>query len=245
MTGLPHNLPDEDEVHAVSLDLDLPGSLVEQVSGYLGESEWNRADRMGTEALRQRFIAVHGILRLLLGRYLGIPPETVEIKTGQYGKLFARDIEFSLSHSRSRAVMAFGCAAPVGVDVEMIDAAVNLRQVASLAFSPAEFEHWQAIPVERQRLAFYQMWTAKEALLKALGTGMRLSPRKFTICVTRGELYLQDVEDSAFSSLLQRSHLYQLSPGEHAVGMLVVVGNLEYRLREFHPTAGDIMEALR
>ncbi|WP_405062101.1 4'-phosphopantetheinyl transferase superfamily protein [Kribbella sp. NBC_01505] len=75
----------------------------------------------------------------------------------------------SISHSRSLVAVAARRTGVVGIDVED----VYPREVSGLArrwFDPAELE-WMAGDL----LAFLQLWTAKEAVGKALGLGLRNS----------------------------------------------------------------------
>lgn len=240
MTNLPKSLPTANEVHVVAIDLDLPEDILVQWVAFLSKEERARAECLGRAALRQRFIAVHGILRMLLGRYLNMASDAVQIQTGQQGKPYTEGIEFSLSHSRNRAVMAFSCFAPVGVDVEIIDTAINLKQVASLAFSPMEFETWRALPEEQQRLAFYQTWTCKEALLKALGYGMRLSPRKFSMRMALDEdPCLAAVDDFSVSSLVENTQFHRLDVGWDATAVLAVLGQGMFCIEDFRPSLPD------
>lgn len=76
----------------------------------------------------------------------------------------------SISHSRTLVAVAASAVGPVGVDVED----VYPREVAGLArrwFDPAELE-WMARQPD-ELTAFLTLWTAKEAVGKALGLGLR------------------------------------------------------------------------
>ncbi|GAB2631597.1 hypothetical protein GCM10009743_02820 [Kribbella swartbergensis] len=76
----------------------------------------------------------------------------------------------SISHSRDLVAVAASAAGPVGVDVED----VYPREIAGLArrwFDPSELE-WMAHQPD-QLVAFLHLWTAKEAVGKALGLGLR------------------------------------------------------------------------
>ena len=68
--------------------------------------------------------------------------------------------------------------ARVGVDVESIDRDLS-EEFASGVFMPEELE--LAAQAANASQAVIKFWCAKEALSKALGTGIRYSPREMTV----------------------------------------------------------------
>lgn len=100
---------------------------------------------------------------VLLGR-------TAELRYEDSGRPYVDGLAVSISHSLRLVAVAASAIGPVGVDVED----VYQRPVAGLArrwFDPSELS-WmrtQADPLT----AFLQLWTAKEAVGKALGHGLR------------------------------------------------------------------------
>ena len=102
---------------------------------------------------------------ILMYEKAGIKNEA-ELDFNEYGKPFAVGYpEFSLSHSGNVCVLAVGDA-PLGVDIEIIDDR-NLS-VAGSVFSPEELEWMKEAPAVR----FHRLWTMKESLLKAYGSGI-------------------------------------------------------------------------
>ena len=82
-------------------------------------------------------------------------------------------VAISLAHCDGMAVAA--CAAGsvrIGVDAERIDRPLARRDdIAKRFFSPAEWALWENNG--RQMIDFLRIWTRKEALGKARGTGLR------------------------------------------------------------------------
>ena len=102
---------------------------------------------------------------ILMTEKVGIRNEA-ELDFNVYGKPFARGYpEFNLSHSGNVCVLAAGDAA-LGVDIEVINDS-NLS-VAGSVFSPEELEWMKEAPTVR----FHRLWTMKESLLKAYGSGI-------------------------------------------------------------------------
>lgn len=73
----------------------------------------------------------------------------------------------SLAHTRSASAVALSALGPVGVDLEA-DRALPAAELARHWFSPAEAD-WVALHPKD----FLLLWTLKEAVGKALGTGLR------------------------------------------------------------------------
>ena len=72
-----------------------------------------------------------------------------------------------------RILIALTRGARIGVDLERVDANVDIFEVAQANFAPGEIRAIKAAPSFAQAtLAFYRIWTGKEALLKAHGSGL-------------------------------------------------------------------------
>ncbi|MGD0585097.1 MAG: 4'-phosphopantetheinyl transferase superfamily protein [Oryzomonas sp.] len=151
----------------------------------LSKSEADRAGRLKSAQARNRFIAGRGMLRDILGGYLCIDPAEVRIATGEHGKPFiadgALDLRFNLSHADEILVLAVAAGVEVGVDIERIDEAKDIHDMARLAFSRQEQEELLALPASQQSEAFYRCWICKEACLKACGRGFSLSGSSFSV----------------------------------------------------------------
>ena len=106
--------------------------------------------RMCSPARRAQYAAGHALLNSLHARH-GAP-------------LFT-----SLSHSGEWAVAAAARSGPVGIDVESLQTARPFRQLAHRFFPTDEILWLAQFPPEEQCCLFYALWTAKEALFKALG----------------------------------------------------------------------------
>ncbi|MGV5640089.1 4'-phosphopantetheinyl transferase family protein, partial [Burkholderia pseudomallei] len=84
----------------------------------------------------------------------------------------APTLDFNVSHSGAHALIAWSRAARVGVDIEARRAGVDWSSLGRAVFAPADAAAIDALPVDERESACYRVWAAKEALLKALGTGI-------------------------------------------------------------------------
>jgi 4'-phosphopantetheinyl transferase len=144
--------------------------LVEEFYGLLSATERQRCDRFIQPATRRRSIVARGQLRVLLGHYLNLEPATVPLTIGPQGKPRVEGLEFNLSHSGDLVAYAFG-SVPLGIDVEQ-RRPLDARSLVQRFFAPVEWQEWQLLAEQEQETAFFQVWTIKEAYLKAIGTGL-------------------------------------------------------------------------
>lgn len=164
------------QVHVWRARLDLPRPRQAALLSVLSFEERARAEGFRSERDRARFIAAHGLLRIVLGLYLSTPPGRIAFSGGAYGKPqlnadCASSLKFNMSHSDALALFAVSRGREVGVDVERIRPGPPMADLAKRLFSPGETAALLALPAERLPTAFFECWTRNEALLKATGRG--------------------------------------------------------------------------
>ena len=126
---------------------------------------------------RHLYLVSHAMLRIALSKDTGVAPAEWEFCRSHLGKpRIAAPIvsprDFSLSHTRGLAVCAVSNAGPLGIDVESHTSAARLASVASRVFSREEQLHLARAPTRERGPESVGLWTQKEALLKAIGTGL-------------------------------------------------------------------------
>jgi 4'-phosphopantetheinyl transferase len=148
----------------------------------LTDDERQRAERFRFAADRQRFTVTRAVLRTLLGRYVGAAPSLLRLECNEFGKPFLAEnqnpegIRFNVAHSGSLSLLAFGQGMPLGVDVEQVRGDRNVDELARAVFSPPQRAAWLALPGEARSISFFEAWTRREAVAKALGGGLSLLP---------------------------------------------------------------------
>ncbi|MGL4400839.1 MAG: 4'-phosphopantetheinyl transferase family protein [Luteolibacter sp.] len=147
-------------------------------------------------------------LRRILGAVLQLPPRQVPIILSEFGKPGLAppfdSIHFNLSHCTGLAVVAVSIDGPVGIDLEPLDRARDLLECESTFCHPAEVRE---LPVEIPQRAcqLLRIWTAKEAVLKAMGTGLSHPPEDTRIIFEKARI--RAVSDSPLPGLeIQRLH---------------------------------------
>ncbi len=141
------------------------------------EAEWQRLRGAGARHVARRCAALgRGLLRRELGRYLGCSPGRVELAHGVQGKPYLASLtthcHFNLAHGGDRVAIAVSDAAPVGVDVEWRGRRARVDALASSYFGAEERAQLSAVAREERIYRFFQLWTIKEGVTKALGESL-------------------------------------------------------------------------
>jgi 4'-phosphopantetheinyl transferase len=179
-----------DGVTLVCLDVAPETPRPAGVLASLSADETARAARFVSVADRSRFALTRAALRQLLAAATGVPPEALVLATGQSGKpcLAATDApHFNVSHSGSLALIGLSRLRPIGVDIEVRRDLSDLMGLAEACFSPREYRALSDLPYKARESAFYATWTGKEAVLKALGTGIAGTLRDFSVALDPAE----------------------------------------------------------
>jgi 4'-phosphopantetheinyl transferase len=159
----------------------LEGSEVERqrCEGWLSEVERARAARFVRAEDQTRFIFAHGILRRILVRYIDAEPADLRFHVSATGKpvLLGRqggvhDVRFNLSHSHGRMLVSVAKGHEIGIDLEQVRNSRQPLRLAERFFTPMEFQWINNRPVSDHALQFHRLWVAKEAFLKAQGSGI-------------------------------------------------------------------------
>ncbi|MEY3898361.1 MAG: hypothetical protein RLZZ214_3882 [Verrucomicrobiota bacterium] len=143
-----------------------------------------RAGRFRFETDAVHWMACRAHLRIILGDAIQLPPRDVPLIVSDYGKPALASpyqaLHFNLSHCHDLAVIALTLDGPVGIDLEATARAADLLECESTFCHPAEI---LSLPDEKKERArqLLRIWTAKEALLKALGTGLSHPPESVRI----------------------------------------------------------------
>jgi len=156
----------------------------------LAPDELARAARFRFDNLRNSFIFARGVLRVLLGRYLNMPPANITFSYGPMGKPSITqplDIRFNASHSGDLALFAFTIGCEVGIDLEEIRPLQDIHEIANRYFCSEEATELMSLPEEDRERAFFLCWTRKEAYIKAVGDGLSVPLDSFRVTLQVGE----------------------------------------------------------
>ncbi|WP_020482948.1 4'-phosphopantetheinyl transferase family protein [Methylomonas sp. MK1] len=157
-------------------DMRVPATALQQLTGLLTDDERCKAEVFKSALLRDRYLAVRGLLRQILAGYLDVEPSSLAFETGRYGKpaLIGYALHFNLSHSADTLLLAVADFAGIGVDIETFRPRQHLDRLAERCFSHQEYQDWCQLSADARFEVFYRLWTKKEAFVKAVGRGIAL-----------------------------------------------------------------------
>ncbi len=94
-----------------------------------------------------------------------------ELKYNKYGKPYLDlDLDFNISHSGEYVICGLAKGLRLGVDIEKIEA-FDLDSITGV-FTKNELFHINSF--EKKELIFYDYWTKKESVIKAIGRGLSI-----------------------------------------------------------------------
>ncbi len=136
----------------------------------LRDEELAKAARFYREEDKTAYMVRHGLLNMFLSAFLGKQISEWTLEKTAKGKPYLPGTPFHFSMSRSGQSLAFAFGpAEIGIDIECIRDAQPFQLVVNSHFFPAEKA---AYAQARSDDFFFSIWTRKEAILKAAGTGL-------------------------------------------------------------------------
>ncbi|WP_417613866.1 4'-phosphopantetheinyl transferase family protein [Oceanisphaera sp.] len=139
----------------------------------LSAAEQDRYGKMQHPRQARLFLLGRYLLRQLLATSLKQAPEHIRILIDHKGKPVLNEPgwHFNISHSGDLLALAFGNQAPLGIDVESRQ--LSGAQITRLARRYLTTNEQQWLDQGNNTTdAFLQLWTIKEAVLKAHGSGI-------------------------------------------------------------------------
>jgi len=160
----------------------------EQLYNFLSNDEKQRADRLKVELKKKQFIIARSVLRKIISNSINKPHDEIVFYYTEKDKPIIKDrvndkrVEFNVSHSEQYILIAITLDNSVGVDVEKINAKIDFESLSARFFSNKENKFLRNLEESKKLGAFYNIWTRKEAFIKATGKGMAYGLDNFSVC---------------------------------------------------------------
>jgi len=160
---------------------------------FLADEEIRALERLRPAAARRDYLAAHFLARVLLGEVSGVDPALVRLRAAPGGKPEFEappgvpPLRFSLSHADGIALCAAAEGCEVGADVEGLrNLGPDPLAAAEVVCSEEERAVLEGLPPADRAARLLLLWTAKEAIAKATGRGLRLPLPLVTVLADRG-----------------------------------------------------------
>lgn len=207
----------------------------------LTDEEKSRAARFHFPRDARHWSHCRAALRMILSGQIGVAPREVALIYSDFGKPMLPppwdSVNFNLSHCGDLALVAVSCDGPVGVDLECLSRAPDLLECELKFCHPAEI---RTLPDDQSARAteLLRIWTAKEALLKALGTGLSHPPELVLLqpgpgyATAGSELPLPGIENQRIQAIehpLLKDHRAAISAPQGVVFELLEFQNSNFK----------------
>ena len=162
-------------------------------------------------------------LRSVLASYLNRAADDVHLQRGEHGKPFLADapaLQFNQSHSGGALLIAISRDQPIGVDLEISRRQRPVLDLASRYFAPSETTALAALTAELQPFAFLELWSCKEAVLKAIGQGIGFGLARLRFAVDSAGHPTQMIEIDASAGNASQWQILRLLPAAGHIGAL-------------------------
>ncbi|NII54945.1 4'-phosphopantetheinyl transferase superfamily protein [Luteibacter sp. SG786] len=182
MTGELHaagfSIPRADQACVVVFDARAMATYAPLAMDVLDRRERARAARFRFRRDRDTYVLAHAAWRVALGICLGVDAREVPLACTGDGQpcLAGTTLSTSLSHSSEYVAFAVCPAATVGVDVEQWPARIDLEALMPMFCTREERAAMASLDEGERTRALLELWTRKEALLKAFGVGLLADP---------------------------------------------------------------------
>ncbi|WP_332775454.1 4'-phosphopantetheinyl transferase family protein [Polaromonas sp.] len=163
-------------------DFSLTG--LRHLESLLSSSERQQYANIVADTERRQRQATRAVLRLVLGQVTGVSPAQVPLGMGKHGKPYMISpgvVNFSVSHSQSYSLIALSRCDVIGCDIEGRFQDDDVHRLGPVVLHAAELESMRGLKNLDLREAFMRCWVRKEAVLKAMGTGLGADPRRVMV----------------------------------------------------------------
>ena len=174
-------------IDVVEVDLTAGAQREAAAAAWLDTSDRERWKRIRGAGARREFALCRAALRCHLGQRLDCGNERLTFGALRYGKPFVivngRRVPygFNVSHGGGHALIAFATGVSIGVDVEARSPRRDLDGMAARFCGSNERAALATVEGQEKTNLFYRLWTLKEALVKALGSGFACDPTAFEV----------------------------------------------------------------
>jgi 4'-phosphopantetheinyl transferase len=237
--------------HSADVWFQFTGELTEfeiaSARAILSPVERHRCDRFASYRDRQTFAAAHALLRSALSLHEDSrPADSWLFQTASHGKPCLvpgqAELAFSLAHTVGLVACALANIESIGMDVESLERIVDTHGVATRYFSQREILALEECEDPGRHTRFIELWTLKEAYLKATGAGLSTPLNGFGFEL-QGESELQFNPPDTTTAGEWYFGLFAPSPRYRLAVAVRAVEPFEFRVRSWPPgsTVSELM----
>lgn len=187
-------------------DSQIPQDHYDAISKLIPESVLLRVNSYIKWQDRQATIFGKILLQKAL-EFLNLPIKTGNLRTTDFGRPFIRNCpDFNISHTNGLVICAVSELGRVGVDTELVSPIDH--QEFKLQFHEEEISEIES--ANNKTLKFYEIWTRKEAIVKADGRGLQIELNSWSVC-NKNSLVLAEKEWRLYSFVMHSTYVVSIA----------------------------------
>ncbi|TCL57582.1 4'-phosphopantetheinyl transferase [Kineothrix alysoides] len=186
------------KIYSVNSRIRLSDTLYEELLKLVDLDYQERILRYRFWEDRQRSLFGCLLSRYAIIKNFGLRNDEIKITENEYGKPFVSEcgkIYFNVSHSGDWVVCVINNSV-VGIDVQEIES-IELS-IAERFFTKEENDYLLSLKVNDRLQGFYDIWSLKEAYIKALGIGFSMPLNKFSVVKSEDGFKVKETSDTEF-----------------------------------------------
>ena len=154
--------------------------LLSEYRRLLPASELEKLERYRFDKHRKRYLVGRALIRTILSRCTGLEAKQIAFSREDQGRPFLLPFgtspppEFNISYTDGLVAAAQSLECRVGIDVENSSREIDCLEIAERYFSSAEYTELEQLPEPLLKERFFELWTLKEAYVKAQGRGLHI-----------------------------------------------------------------------
>lgn len=218
----------------------------------LSKSEIEKYSRFVLEKDRERFLITRVLARTVLSDYIkAVTPATLRFTKNAHGKpeiaseLRPYPLTFNISHSEDLIALAVASEEAIGLDIEMINPELSTHELANRVFSEQEYLQLESAASACFCERFFELWTLKEAYLKALGMGLTIPLKSFTFLLPgQDRVGIKFTQNHGYAP--DEWAFWMFKPSENYTGALALKSHTEHQnyelmIRDALPTISNAL----
>lgn len=185
--------PTADEVHIWYVDIDNQSYDTSQFKYFYDKWHKEHPNQLITTEKREKSVKREYFLRIILSNYIARKPEEVLFYYSDFGKPYLTEkldkgsLQFNISNSFNYLLVALTSNNQIGIDIEKIRQSINYQKLVARFFSKKEINYFSNLNENTKEKTFFDWWTIKEAVVKTIGTGMRIPINSFNVPIDRDD----------------------------------------------------------
>jgi 4'-phosphopantetheinyl transferase len=184
-------------------------SGISSLRRYINKDDQLKADRLHNSEDKKTNLICFTLLRMILSKKLNKSPHDISYINGRNGKPGIKDnsLFFNISHTRDSFAIAISEHSYIGVDLEDLSKSLDFESIIKRVFSGKEGE-FILKSSGKSRNRFFLLWTRKEALLKAIGTGIIPHLSQIEVLRPVNLINRNSIDDLADVSVSDQHYIY-------------------------------------